>query len=287
MEPPQQQPLELLPRASSANSDYGGYRIRPPSRPSSNSSQPDYTQVSPAKMALRRHLSQEKLSQHVTPQATPPPPPPGQGGATSGKTIGDLVNGEIERTLEISHQSIINAAVNMSTGGAHFMERTTFLNDRSNERLLINLNAQRPERVHVRPLSDESQEPHPTSYAQERGAAGPAGAGGSSSNLATLAHVAYVQKAQSGGSRANAGTAPPPSTHSASARSGRDYQPVALPRAELKGSIEAYFHEEQQQQKQSKGGAATTGAAALRGPRLNGANPPLEGKFKSVLLINK
>uniref|UniRef100_A0A6P4E9K6 Histone-lysine N-methyltransferase, H3 lysine-79 specific n=1 Tax=Drosophila rhopaloa TaxID=1041015 RepID=A0A6P4E9K6_DRORH len=273
---PQQQPLELLPRASSANSDYSGYRIRPPSRPSSNSSQPDYTQVSPAKMALRRHLSQEKLSQHVTPQATPPLS--GQGGVpTSGKTIGDLVNGEIERTLEISHQSIINAAVNMSTSGANFMERA-FLNERSNDRLLINLNAQRPERVHVRPLSEESQEPHPTSYAQERGpsvGAGGATAGGSS-NLATLAHVAYAQKAQ-GGARANAGTAPP-TTHSASVRSGRDYQPVALPRAELKGSIEAYFHEEQKQSKS----AGSAGAASLRGPRLNGANPPLEGLAASL-----
>lgn len=57
--------------------------------------QPDYTQVSPAKLALRRHLSQERL-------------------AAPARTIGDLVNGEIERTLEISNQSIINAAVNMS-----------------------------------------------------------------------------------------------------------------------------------------------------------------------------
>lgn len=52
-------------------------------------------QVSPAKLALRRHLSQERL-------------------AAPARTIGDLVNGEIERTLEISNQSIINAAVNMS-----------------------------------------------------------------------------------------------------------------------------------------------------------------------------
>nr|XP_043068142.1 histone-lysine N-methyltransferase, H3 lysine-79 specific isoform X2 [Drosophila bipectinata] len=276
---PQQQPLELLPRASSANSDYGGYRIRPPSRPSSNSSQPDYTQVSPAKMALRRHLSQEKLSQHATPQATPPLP--GAGAPTSGKTIGDLVNGEIERTLEISHQSIINAAVNMSTGGAHFMERA-FLNERSNERMLINLNAQRPERVHVRPLSEESQEPHPTSYAQERSSAGSAAA---NSNLATLAHVAYVQKAQ-GAARAGATAPPAAQHHTATARTGRDYQPVALPRAELKGSIEAYFHEEQQQQqqqKQSKGpGSGSSGAAAMRGSRLNGANPPLEGLAASL-----
>ncbi|KAJ8735467.1 hypothetical protein PYW07_007087 [Mythimna separata] len=57
---------------------------------------PDYTQVSPAKLALRRHLSQERLA------------------APGARTIGDLVNGEIERTLEISNQSIINAAVNMS-----------------------------------------------------------------------------------------------------------------------------------------------------------------------------
>ncbi|XP_028176324.1 histone-lysine N-methyltransferase, H3 lysine-79 specific isoform X2 [Ostrinia furnacalis] len=59
-------------------------------------SQPDYTQVSPAKLALRRHLSQERLA------------------APGARTIGDLVNGEIERTLEISNQSIINATVNLS-----------------------------------------------------------------------------------------------------------------------------------------------------------------------------
>lgn len=64
--------------------------------------QPDYTQVSPAKLALRRHLSQEKLSQHHPSTIV------------AARTIGDLVNGEIERTLEISNQSIINAAVNMS-----------------------------------------------------------------------------------------------------------------------------------------------------------------------------
>lgn len=51
------------------------------------------------------------------------------------KTIGDLVNGEIERTLEISHQSIINAAVNMSTNHPIPMEV---------------YNVSRPERVNVR-----------------------------------------------------------------------------------------------------------------------------------------
>ncbi|XP_030080815.1 histone-lysine N-methyltransferase, H3 lysine-79 specific isoform X2 [Drosophila hydei] len=280
---PQQHSLELLPRASSANSDYAGYRVerlsvRPPSRPSSNSSQPDYTQVSPAKMALRRHLSQEKLNQ--PPQALPTPPPMALAPpVTSGKTIGDLVTGEIERTLEISHQSIINAAVNMSTGsgsgasGAHFMERA-FLADRTNERLLINLNAQRPERVHVRPLNEDASEPQPTNYSQA--------ASSSSNNLATLAHVAYAHKPQPGAR----GATP--------ARTGRDYQSVALPRAEMMGCIEAYFHEEQQQQQQQqqhhqqqqqqhqKSKSTVGGASTLRAPRLNGANPPLEGLAASL-----
>lgn len=96
------------------------------SQRSSSGGVPDYTQVSPAKMALRRHLSQEKLS-------TNPVAP---------KTIGDLVNGEIERTLEISHQSIINAAVNMSTNHPIPMEV---------------YNVPRPERVNVRGPEEYNQ----------------------------------------------------------------------------------------------------------------------------------
>lgn len=87
------------PSYGRSNRDYRHYDTpprRPPDPPPRHHFQPDYTQVSPAKLALRRHLSQERLS---TPGA---------------RTIGDLVNGEIERTLEISNQSIINAAVNMS-----------------------------------------------------------------------------------------------------------------------------------------------------------------------------
>ncbi len=57
-------------------------------------SQPDYTQFSPAKLALRRHLSQERLyapsKQHQSPSES------------YVRTIGDLVTGEIERSLEIS-----------------------------------------------------------------------------------------------------------------------------------------------------------------------------------------
>lgn len=71
-------------------------------RSSSSLSQPDYTQVSPAKLALRRHLSQEKLAQHQG--------PPGPGQLTT-KTIGDFINSEIEKTLEITPQSIINAVI--------------------------------------------------------------------------------------------------------------------------------------------------------------------------------
>lgn len=70
---------------------------------------PDYTQVSPAKLALRRHLSQEKI---VAP--TPPTTQPSNFIGT--RTIGDLVSGEIERTLEISNQSIINKVVPMCLG---------------------------------------------------------------------------------------------------------------------------------------------------------------------------
>lgn len=65
---------------------------------------PDYTLVSPAKLALRRHLSQEK----VLPQSS--------SNFIGTRTIGDLVSGEIERTLEISNQNIINTIVPMCLG---------------------------------------------------------------------------------------------------------------------------------------------------------------------------
>lgn len=96
--------------------------------------QPDYTQVSPAKLALRRHLSQEKVaSQHYGFNQQ-------EGLAT--RTIGDLMSGEIERTLEISNQSIINAAVDMSD-----IQGTAMLTPRS----VVNANVPpRPERVNVK-----------------------------------------------------------------------------------------------------------------------------------------
>lgn len=105
------------------------------------SEQPDYTQVSPAKLALRRHLSQEKLAaQHPT--------FPHSDGLVATRTIGDLVSGEIERTLEISNQSIINAAVDMSD-----IQGTTTLTPRS----MVNANIPpRPERVCAKPNTEVS-----------------------------------------------------------------------------------------------------------------------------------
>ncbi|PSN43720.1 hypothetical protein C0J52_13998 [Blattella germanica] len=101
-------------------------------------SQPDYTQVSPAKLALRRHLSQEKLAAASAQQLQALGS--SEKGFVATRTIGDLVSGEIERTLEISNQSIINAAVDMST----IMTTTT-------PSSIVNQNIPpRPERVNVR-----------------------------------------------------------------------------------------------------------------------------------------
>ncbi|XP_044766335.1 histone-lysine N-methyltransferase, H3 lysine-79 specific isoform X2 [Coccinella septempunctata] len=107
---------------------------------SASGEQPDYTQVSPAKLALRRHLSQEKLqAQH---QSFVQPD-----GIMATRTIGDLMSGEIERTLEISNQSIINAAVDMSD-----IQGTTTLTSRS----VVNVNLPpRPERVNVKAHNNE------------------------------------------------------------------------------------------------------------------------------------
>ncbi|XP_076042508.1 DOT1 like histone lysine methyltransferase grappa [Oratosquilla oratoria] len=74
------------------------------------SGQPDYTLVSPAKLALRRHLSQEKLAMEGQPGVV-------QKQTTITRNVGDLISGEVERTLEISSQSIINAAVDMTITG--------------------------------------------------------------------------------------------------------------------------------------------------------------------------
>ncbi|XP_037954058.1 histone-lysine N-methyltransferase, H3 lysine-79 specific isoform X2 [Teleopsis dalmanni] len=311
---------------------------RPNSRPNSNSSQPDYTQVSPAKMALRRHLSQEKLNQVLPASAI------SNGSNNSGmpmsKTIGDLVNTEIERTLEISHQSIIDAAVDMSAVGSvsgivapernHFMERNLFAErerERSNEarlhdRLLINPNAQRPERVHVRLIDEQTSNMHIANNfsnvldisSRANANANPGRKSPVAHNLATLAHVAYNHKAinanvhdssttNTRNNNRNASNATPyqlstskrissTSNDNQITRSSRarDYQPVALPRAEMKGCIEAYFNDEHQQQQQQQQqqqiqqhkSSSVKERNSGRMGRLNNGNPPLEGLAASL-----
>lgn len=108
-------------------------------RSSSSLSQPDYTQVSPAKLALRRHLSQEKLSQH-----------PSIGPQLMTKTIGEFINSEIEKTLEITPQSIINAVIshNMPTGS------------RMNTESVINCSMNQEEHHHYATLKPTSSKPH-------------------------------------------------------------------------------------------------------------------------------
>lgn len=181
------------------------------SRPQSTANVPDYTQVSPAKMALRRHLSQEKL-------ATP-------------KTIGDLVNGEIERTLEITHQSIINAAVNMST--THPLPVEVF-------------NVQRPERVNVRGPEDYHQfvsanyrgadtrrSPGPFSKSHENPKLVPPTSSSSSSSVkgtsSNLFMASYTSNSLNTFGYSNNGT-------------GRESSHVpSLPRADMKPYLEQYF----------------------------------------------
>ncbi|XP_053691437.1 histone-lysine N-methyltransferase, H3 lysine-79 specific [Sabethes cyaneus] len=228
----QQQPLQL-----------GGNN----SRPGSSSSQPDYTQVSPAKMALRRHLSQEKLT-HPIPAAS----------TSTVKTIGDLVNGEIERTLEISNQSIINAAVNMSTTVA------------PQGHTVINTNVQRPERVSIRVLEEAGRN---GSIEKSKSPVHLQG----QSNLATLAQVAaYSNSKTSLSSRisnapidgrmlpaANQQYSGPPHSsvvyqqsrvdnpsYSSSERTGPEPPYMALPRADIKPYLESYFIDEHKRQQQ-------------------------------------
>ncbi|XP_046446473.1 histone-lysine N-methyltransferase, H3 lysine-79 specific-like isoform X2 [Daphnia pulex] len=72
--------------------------------------QPDYTQFSPAKLALRRHLSQERSY----------PPHYQQGKPTDLnyiRSIGDLVTGEIERSLESASVNNLAIPVNQANIG--------------------------------------------------------------------------------------------------------------------------------------------------------------------------
>lgn len=206
-------------RPSSTSSASSGHYRQSLTTSSPSPNLPDYTQVSPAKMALRRHLSQEKISQQFAPMnivgggsggggsgSGTSSVPPGAGGvpnndrSMASKTIGDLVNGEIERTLEISNQSIINAAINMSS-----MIGQNHTNTPPTTGAVINTSVQRPERVNVRVVDETMTNQHNPHNQQSFGQL-PKGAYNrvssrespihlhGQSNLATLAHVAYNQK---------------------------------------------------------------------------------------------
>ncbi|KAG7203020.1 hypothetical protein KM043_010146 [Ampulex compressa] len=173
---------------------------------SQNVSTPDYTQVSPAKLALRRHLSQERLSSHLTPSDRSTIDSrqsshdnrivAGGNGILGTRTIGDLVSGEIERTLEISNQSIINAAVDMSA--------------------MI-----RPETVYS-PIS------RPASAEGDTG-------------LTTLAHVASYAPTSSAVATSTPTTTSRSSVLFTPVTQPQRYTPVQLPRADIKPYHESYF----------------------------------------------
>ncbi|XP_022901113.2 histone-lysine N-methyltransferase, H3 lysine-79 specific isoform X1 [Onthophagus taurus] len=200
--------------------------------------QPDYTQVSPAKLALRRHLSQEKLAaQHHTYSSQ-------NDGMVATRTIGDLVSGEIERTLEISNQSIINAAVDMSD-----IQGTTTVTSRS----VVNANIPpRPERVNVKvhdtlPINKET-EPLRQVYS-------PISRPSSTEGLEGLAYVhnhpkphPYATQPQISPRQSQFSPRTtimyPPSVRSGSTNSNysQNEQYTPLPRADLKPYHESYFH---------------------------------------------
>ncbi|KAG5680076.1 hypothetical protein PVAND_009603 [Polypedilum vanderplanki] len=120
-------------------------------RSSSSLSQPDYTQVSPAKLALRRHLSQEKLAQHQV----------GPSQLTT-KTIGDFINSEIEKTLEITPQSIINAVIQ------HNMPSSSRINNESIIDCSINQDRELDDHHHpyatLKPTPSKQQQQQPGPY---------------------------------------------------------------------------------------------------------------------------
>lgn len=258
---------------------------------------PDYTQVSPAKMALRRHLSQEKISQQFGPDNVR---------SMSSKTIGDLVNGEIERTLEISHQSIINAAVDMSAMG------------NSSSGAVINERVQRPERVNVRVMDDLMPPQHQpfggaAAYNRNREITkSPVHLHGQS-NLATLAHVAHNHKQMTQHSYPSGHTKPltiqtisprstgsaqysPSSNHSFTSPSMRQNEQMhqsqatkymSIPRVEMKMNWESYFnesksamlHQNQHPQQQQKQMMHSKRSDVPDESHRNNGGPPLEGRI--------
>ncbi|KAL0132967.1 hypothetical protein PUN28_000591 [Cardiocondyla obscurior] len=211
-----------------------------------NVSTPDYTQVSPAKLALRRHLSQERLtSSHLSSDRSTIDPRQssnydnrlvaGGSGLLGTRTIGDLVSGEIERTLEISNQSIINATVDITA--------------------MI-----RPETVYS-PIS------RPAS------AEGDAG-------LSTLAHVASYAPTSSGASTSTPTTSSRSSVLFTPVTQPQRYTPVQLPRADIKPYHESYFSDNPSQTLTQSHSAASPLHSSQNSS--NGELLPVEGLAASL-----
>lgn len=234
--------------------------------------QPDYTQVSPAKLALRRHLSQEKLAAASAQQIQQLDEKGGLGYVAT-RSIGELVSGEIERTLEISNQHIINVAIDMSpilnVSTANTVMSANLPPRPVNARMsrIVEDGTKREEdrgtgtpspllRAVYSPISRPSSAevgnpPTPTNIAHPptilEGLAYPhrpkSPVNHQHHNLATLAHVAFSQQ-----------NFTPPAVYSAKSNNGYSYSsprqnsvcrytPVQLPRAEMKPYHESYFTE--------------------------------------------
>lgn len=248
--------------------------------------QPDYTQVSPAKLALRRHLSQEKLAaQHHT-YSHPE-------GMVATRTIGDLVSGEIERTLEISNQSIINAAVDMSD-----IQGTTTLTSRS----VVNANIPpRPERVNVK-VPNTAEVPVPNAAKENepiiRQVYSPISRPSSTEGLEGLAYVHNHPKSNPHSHNLHPYAAAPqisPRTTilyptqvrpgSINSAYGPNDQYTPLPRADIKPYHESYFHDikppvsiesENRCNFVPEGLAASLQARVLNGPQIKEEVDPYE-----------
>ncbi|KAK6624551.1 hypothetical protein RUM44_011410 [Polyplax serrata] len=232
---------------------------------------PDYTQVSPAKLALRRHLSQEKLAAASAQQIQQLDEKGGLGYVAT-RSIGDLVSKEIERTLEISNQHIINAAIdmspilNVSTPSSITNNNLPSKTERSGIRLSrIDDMAKKEEdrlasspspllRTVYSPISRPSSAevgnpPTPTGIIHPptvlEGLAYPHRPKSpiSHNNLATLAHVAYNQQNYSSNSypSRNNTNSYPATSFSSRPNSSCRYTPVQLPRADIKPYQESYF----------------------------------------------
>lgn len=232
------------------------------------------SQVSPAKLALRRHLSQERLSSsHLASSdrstvesrqssSHDTRPVPSGSGLLGTRTIGDLVSGEIERTLEISNQSIINVS-DMSA--------------------MI-----RPETVYSpisRPASAEgdaglSTLAHVASYAPNSSGASTSTPTASSRSSVLFTPVTQPQRYLACSSQCNCYLETPFERLSANRLFTVRYTPVQLPRADIKPYHESYFSDNPSQSLASSHSATPSMHSSQS--TSNGELLPVEGLAASL-----